>query len=200
MESVNFKKYYTIPELTQRYDIAKPALYKRIRAAKVEKIPNKNGGNKTYYSPESVLILDSLHYHLSKPYNTLENFSPYSQVEVVNPAITHTLNGNGSTHSLSNETVTSPTELLNDVVGAVVNAINPKISVESQFNTLEIAETTKKILTSQMIKAILGKSPKLSHGRKYVLIESWKFTRVSQKKHTTYWEVATATKSDIKNY
>lgn len=200
MEPVNFEKHYTIPELVKRYNIARQALYRRIKTAQVKKVPNNNGGNKTYYSAQSVIILDTLHYHLSKEFNTLKNFSPYSQVEVINPAITHTSNGNGSTHFLSNETVTSPTELLNDVVGAVVNAINPKISVESQFNILEIAETTKKILTSQMIKAILGKSPKLSHGRKYVLIESWKFTRVSQKKHTTYWEVATATKSDIRNY
>lgn len=200
MEPVNFEKHYTISELVKRYDIERQALYKRIKTAQVKKVPNNNGGNKTYYSGQSVVILDTLHHHLLKEFNTLKNFSPYSQVEVINSAITHTSNGNGSTHFLSNETVTSPTELLNDVVGAVVDAINPKISVESQFNILEIAETTKKILTSQMIKAILGKSPKLSRGRKYVLIESWKFTRVSQKKHTTYWEVATATKSEIKNY
>ncbi len=200
MEPVNFEKHYTIPELVKRYNIERQALYRRIKTAQVKKIPNNNGGNKTYYSAQSVVILDTLHYHLSKEFNTLKNFSPYSQVEVINPVITHTSNGNGSTHPLSNETVTSPTELLNDVVGAVVEAINPKTSAKELYETLELIEATNKRLTSRMVKEILGKYPKLQKNKQYLLIESWKLIRTSKKKHTSYWKIVTANDKDIKNY
>lgn len=165
---------YTIDELTKRYEISRPALYKRIKATKIQ---IKKDGNKSYLLAEDIEILDDLAQYLQKGGN-MSTFVPTTSTTIhQDESVKSSLNTVNSL-VITDETIN---QSLNSVKPVIIKVHNP---IE-HWEKLEKAVNSKYYLSTKEVRELLGTSPR---GSEWIR-GSFKFIKVGKIGNQSAWKV-----------
>jgi len=127
----------------------------------------------------------------------MSTFIKPSQVDVVSPSTVQF-----SVHSTVQEKAKNgrPTEqltvqsanaevLLESLVGAIINNINPAKSSLQKHRDLQECEQEKWLLTTKEIEEIVGRKPRKIQGENYGIMGGWKFIAKGKSGNQTLWQV-----------
>lgn len=195
MTNTQKQEWYDINSLVKEYNIQRTALYTRLKKLSImtEKLPGK--GNQSYISSGDKSRLDKLDEHLKNTGSTFSNFEEEEVPNIINAEIIK-VSEESPSYSIVPEThPESASEILERVLSAIVESLNPSMTLEEKTNFFKLAEKEQMFLTSKQIKGVLGKSPRGKNG--IAVIESWKFINMGIFKRNTYWSVSLLKATDF---
>lgn len=184
-----------VQELLLRYDLnSRSALYTRLKFLGFELAKNDN--DKAFATPEQLAYLDQLHEHI-KAGNKMSTFVKPSQVDVVSANTVqfsvHSTEQQKAKNRLQTEQLTVQSAnaeiLLESLVGAIINNINPGKNSIQKHRELKECEQEKWLLTTKEVEEIIGRKPRKMKGESYAIIGGWKFIAKGRSGNQTLWQV-----------
>ena len=142
----------------------------------------KDDNDKAFATQEQLAYLDQLHEHI-KAGNKMSTFVKPSQVDVVsantvqfdvqsteqekakNGRLTEQLTVQGANAEI----------LLESLVGAIINNINPAKNSLQKHRELKECEQEKWLLTTKEVEEIVSRKPRKIKGENHAIIGGWKF-------------------------
>ena len=184
-----------VQELLLRYDLSsRAALYTRLKVLGFELAKDEN--EKAFATPEQLVHLDQLHEHI-KAGKKMSTFVRPSQVDVVSAktvqSSVHSTEQKKAKKGLLTEQPTvqgaNAEVLLESLVWAIINNINPAKSSLQKHRDLKECEQEKWLLTTKEVEEIVGRKPRKLKGENYCVIGGWKFVAKGRSGNQTLWGV-----------
>ena len=192
-----------VKELLLKYGLSsRTALYSRLRVLGIELAKDDN--DKAFATPEQLAELDELHDHI-KGGNKMSTFVKASKVHVVSNiseqfSVHSTEQENTKNGHLSEQSTVQGTNtvdeaplkeaiILDRLVGAIINNINPAKSPLDKHRELQESEQNNWRLTTKEIEEIVGKKPRKKKGENYCTIGGWKFVPRGKSGNQNLWSV-----------
>ncbi|NES69182.1 MAG: hypothetical protein F6K24_30120 [Okeania sp. SIO2D1] len=184
-----------VQELLLRYDLSSRAtLYTRLKVLGFELAKDDN--EKAFATPEQLVHLDQLHEHI-KAGKKMSTFVQPSQVDVVSDktvqSSVHSTEQKKAKKGLLTEQPTvqgaNAEVLLESLVGAIINNINPAKSSIQKYRELKECEQEKWLLTTKEVSEIVGRKPRKIKGESSCIIGGWKFVAKGRSGNQTIWQV-----------
>jgi len=192
-----------VQELLSRYGLSsRTALYSRLKILGIELAKNDN--DKAFATPEQLAQLDELHDHI-KAGNKMSTFVKPSKVDVVSDtseqfSVHSTEQKNAKNGHLSEQSTVQGTSavseaplkeaiILDSLVGAIINNINPAKNPLDKHRQLQECEQNNWLLTTKEIEEIVGRKPRKKKGENHCIIGGWKFVARGKSGNQVLWSV-----------
>ncbi len=165
-----------VKDLTNRYNLGRTQLYKRLEVAKVK--PKKEGKQSYVYS-EQIAELDRLDEHL-KSGGSLENFQPsLVEEEIIIPLVNSSVD--------SSLTPAAPANL-ETLLKAIDSSLQPTDPLATE-KALELAAEKGWLLSTAKVQQLIGVKPRTARGVSTYTRGSFSFVKSGKIGTQTAWRV-----------
>lgn len=184
-----------VQNLLKRYGLnSRTSLYKRLNYLEMEL--SKDNDDKIFATPDQLKLLDQLHDHIRAGGN-MATFTKPSQVDVVSIdseqfSVHSTEQENAKNGHLSEQSTVqqgSVEIILESLVGAIINNINPAKNPLDKHRQLQECEHNNWLLTTKEIEKIVGRKPRKIKGENYCIIGGWKFVAKGKSGNQVLWSI-----------